>query len=525
MKFDVLIIGCGASGMLAALNLARHGMAVGLVNKREFTESNTYWAQGGIAGVADVVKDSIADHVADTLRAGAGLCNKEAVEQMVTQSGEIIAQLVSMGIPFDHRDGVLHLTREGGHGHPRIVHVQDATGRAVSDALRQQVLTNSSIHYLANHTAIDIITQPTTTGRRACGAYLLHNRQVLTATASHTMLATGGAGKCYMYTTNPHAATGDGIAMAWRTGCAVANMEMMQFHPTTLYHAEAPSMLLTEALRGEGAWLVDSQDRRFMAEYDPERMELAPRDIVARAIDHEIKKQGVDCMYLDARPLGEEKIAHQFPNLQQRLQAIGLDFNRMPIPIVPAAHYLCGGVQTDLTGTTSIPYLHVIGEAACTGVHGANRLASNSLLECLVMAQLCAKHILSIGKASPTQPVAPWDDSGLESEAERVQIKQNWDEIRAVMSNYVGLVRSNERLRRARRRLRIVEEEIADYYWRHPLSRDLIELRNLALVASLTIRSALERKESRGLHYSLDYPKTRKEAEDTVLLPSQEVLP
>ncbi|MDX8409636.1 MAG: L-aspartate oxidase [Mariprofundales bacterium] len=520
MKFDVLIIGCGASGMLAALNLAQHGLVVGLVNKSEFDESNTYWAQGGIAGVADVVKDSIADHVADTLRAGAGLCNANAVEQMVAQSGSIIARLLAMGIPFDHHSGVLHLTREAGHERPRIVHVQDATGRAVSDVLRQQVFANTNIHYLANHTAIDIITQPITTGTRACGVYLLHDQQILTATASHTILATGGAGKCYMYTTNPHAATGDGIAMAWRVGCAVSNMEMMQFHPTTLYHAEPPSMLLTEALRGEGALLVDSHGRRFMTDYDAERMELAPRDIVARAIDHEIKKQGVDCMYLDARPLGADTIKHHFPNIQQRLQAIGLDFNHAPIPIVPAAHYLCGGVQTDLAGSTSIQALYVIGEAACTGVHGANRLASNSLLECLVMAELCSQQIISLGAATPTQPVAPWDDSGLENEPERVQIKQNWDEIRAVMSNYVGLVRSNKRLRRARRRLRIVEEEIADYYWRHPLSRDLIELRNLAQVASLTIRSALERKESRGLHYSLDYPHTLESTEDTVLKPA-----
>ncbi|MDQ6951874.1 MAG: L-aspartate oxidase [Mariprofundales bacterium] len=521
MKFDVLVVGCGASGMLSALRLAQHGLQVGLVNKGEFAESSTYWAQGGIAGVADL-EDTIADHVADTLRAGAGLCKAEVVEQMVEQSGDIITQLVALGIPFDRDSGMLHFAREGGHGRPRIVHVQDATGRAVSDVLRQHVLNHANITHLPHHTAVDMILRPDGNAMRAVGIYLLHDNKVIAVAARHVVLATGGAGKAYMFTTNPDTATGDGIAIAWRAGCAVTNMEMMQFHPTSLYHTEAPRLLLTEALRGEGALLVDGHGHRFMSDYDPERMELAPRDIVARAIDHEIKKQGVDCMFLDARPLGSEKIHHHFPNIHQRLQALGIDMASEPIPIVPSAHYLCGGVQTDLTGATSVKHLYTIGESACTGVHGANRLASNSLLECLVMAELSTKAIINIGDNDPILAVPKWDDSGVEREAERVQIKQNWDEIRAVMSNYVGLVRSNERLRRARRRLRIVEEEIAHYYWRYPLSRDLIELRNLAQVATLTIRSALKRKESRGLHYSLDYPNTKQQAIDTVLIPTED---
>ena len=517
-KFDAAVVGCGLSGMWVALQLAQHGYQVALINKGDFADSSTYRAQGGIAGVSDI-GDRIVDHVADTLRAGAGLCKREVVEQMVAHSGSAIQQLVAMGIPFDRVNGALHLTREGGHGRPRIAHVQDATGRAVSECLRQQVLNHPAIRYLSHHTAIDVITQPDGTATRATGLYLLSDReQVIALAAAFTILATGGAGKAYMFTTNPHASTGDGIAMAWRAGCPVANMEMMQFHPTCLYHPSAPTMLLSEALRGEGALLVDGDGRRFMQDYDRERMELAPRDIVARAIDHEMKKQGVDCMFLDARPLGEATIDRHFPNIRDRLQSLGIDMKSEPVPVVPAAHYLCGGVQSTLAGETRVANLFVIGEAACTGVHGANRLASNSLLECQVMAQLCADTIRS-RNTPPIAAVPPWDDSGIEPERERIQIKQNWDEVRAVMSNYVGLVRSNERLRRARRRLRMVEEECADYYWRYPVSRDLIELRNLVLVATLMVRAALARKESRGLHFSQDYPDTLPEARDTLLTP------
>ncbi|RMH50047.1 MAG: L-aspartate oxidase [Zetaproteobacteria bacterium] len=516
---DVAVVGCGLAGMWAALQLADAGFSVTLINKGEFSDSSTYRAQGGIAGVADV-RDRVADHVADTLRAGAGLCKREVVEAMVARSGAAITQLERLGIRFDRRDGDLHLTREGGHGRPRIAHVQDATGRAVSEGLQRKVTAHPAIRYLAHHMAIDLVVRRGGRRRPAiAGLYLLDpEERVIALPAPRVVLATGGAGKVYMYTTNPHAATGDGIAMAWRAGCPVANMEMMQFHPTCLFHPQAPTMLLSEALRGEGAILIDAAGRRFMERYDPERMELAPRDIVARAIDHEMKRQGVDCLYLDARPLGEATIDRHFPNIRDRLLALGIDIKRQPVPVVPAAHYLCGGVQTDLAGRTPVDGLFVIGEAACSGVHGANRLASNSLLECHVMASLCAETIIREGKRPPL-PLPPWDASGIEDERERVQIKQNWDEVRAVMSNYVGLVRSNERLRRARRRLQMVEAECADYYWRHPVSRDLIELRNLVLVATLMVRSALERKESRGLHYTIDYPHRLPHARDTVLVP------
>ncbi|MDQ6964236.1 MAG: L-aspartate oxidase [Mariprofundales bacterium] len=518
-KFDVVVVGCGLSGMWAALQLAERGCTVALINKGKFSDSNTYRAQGGIAGVTEAA-DRIGDHVADTLRAGAGLCREEVVEQLIARSGEAIAQLVELGIPFDRSDGRLHLTREGGHSRPRIAHVQDATGRAMSDSLQQRVMAHEAIHHLPHHTAIDLITTHHTDGLRCIGIYLLAaNGEVIALSAHHFVLATGGAGKAYLFTTNPHASTGDGIAMAWRAGAPVVNMEMIQFHPTCLYHPSAPTMLLSEALRGEGALLIDGGGHRFMSSYDTERMELAPRDIVARAIDHEMKKQGVDCMFLDARPLGSSTIDRHFPNIRDRLLQLGIDMKSTPVPVVPAAHYLCGGVQTDLAGRTNINNLYVIGEAACSGVHGANRLASNSLLECQVMAQLCVEAITTANRWS-VSPLPQWDDSGIEDECERIQIKQNWDEVRAVMSNYVGVVRSNERLRRARRRLRIVEEECAEYYWRYPVSRDLIELRNLVLIATLMVRSALKRKESRGLHYSQDYPHLLSEAKETVLTPT-----
>jgi len=505
--------------MWAALQLAQLEFRVALINKGAFADCNTYRAQGGIAGVTDA-DDRVVDHVADTLRAGAGLCNQAVVEQMVAQSGNAIGQLIALGVPFDRINSALHLTREGGHSRPRIAHVQDATGKALSDGLKNRVMAHPSIHYFPHHTVIDLITQPNESGVRSSGIYLLSDQQkVVTMAAAQIILATGGAGKAYMFTTNPHASTGDGIAMAWRAGCPVANMEMMQFHPTCLYHPSAPTMLLSEALRGEGALLVDGTGRRLMIDYDAERMELAPRDIVARALDYEMKKQGVDCMFLDARPLGSATIDRHFPNIRDHLLGLAIDMKSTPVPVVPAAHYLCGGVKTDLAGRSNISNLFVIGEAACTGVHGANRLASNSLLECQVMAQLCVD-VIATAKKEPAPTVPLWDNSGIEPERERVQIKQNWDEIRAVMSNYVGLVRSNQRLRRARRRLRMVEEECAEYYWRYPVSRDLIELRNLVLVATLMVRSALQRKESRGLHFSQDYPQTLDKAEDTILIPT-----
>jgi len=435
---------------------------------------------------------------------------------------KIIEELIDIGTNFDHTDGQLHLTQEGGHSHRRIAHVKDATGRAIGEALLAKISPHANIQRLENHAAIDLVCmdQPGSgiANRRCYGAYVLSpDEKVISISARHTILATGGAGKVYLYTSNPHAASGDGIAMAWRAGCNIMNLEFMQFHPTCLYHPEGSNMLLSEALRGEGALLLNKSGDRFMFEYDG-RGELAPRDIVARAIDHEIKKSGSDCMYLDARPIGAESIRRQFPNIHERLLELGLDMTSQPIPVVPAAHYICGGIQTDVAGRTSIPGLYAIGETACTGLHGANRLASNSLLECLVMADLCSNHILA-HKETELVKIPAWDDSGLVPESERIQIKQNWEEIRAIMSHYVGIVRSNERLRRARRRLRVIEEEISAYYWKHPVTQDLIELRNLELVAELIVQSALKRRESRGLHYSTDYPETGEQAVDTILSP------
>ncbi len=517
---DYLIIGSGASGLLAASRLAHHGRVL-LVNKGRFQDSSTWYAQGGIAGVISD-QDSIESHVQDTLAAGAGLCHEEVVRDIITHGGRILRELIDIGTGFDADQNGLHLTREGGHSHRRIAHVQDATGRAIGEALLAQIQPRENITRLEDHAAIDLICLPHgESGERRCfGAYVLTpDHRILSIAASHTILATGGAGKVWLFTSNPSGASGDGIAMAWRAGAEVMNLEFMQFHPTCLYHPSGSNMLLSEALRGEGAILVDASERRFMFDYDA-RAELAPRDIVARAIDHEMKKQGADCMYLDARPIGAEAIERQFPNIRSRLLELGLDMLSEPIPIVPAAHYMCGGVRTDIHGRTSIPGLYAIGETACTGLHGANRLASNSLLECLVMADHCSAWIQD--QPAIELPKLPlWDDSGIEPESERIQIKQNWDEIRSVMSHYVGIVRSNERLRRARRRLRLIREEIESYYWKHPVTRDLIELRNLELVAELIVKCALRRKESRGLHYSTDYPQTSPKAEDTILTPEQ----
>lgn len=517
-----MVIGCGASGLFTALKLADTGSVV-IVNKDEPPKSNTYAAQGGIAGVIGS-QDSFHSHINDTMRAGAGLCHEEEVRTVVSHGGKIIRELISLGTEFDTESGHLHLTREGGHSKRRVAHVKDATGRAIGEALLKKVVSHPNITWFHQSMAVDLITARHL-GRynsgpdRCLGAYLLApNGQVISVSATHTILASGGAGKVYLYTSNPHGATGDGIAMAWRAGCAVMNLEFMQFHPTCLFHPKASTMLLTEALRGEGAQLINADGRRFMFAYD-ERGEMAPRDIVARAIDHELKKSGADCMFLDARKLDDRKITRHFPNISKKLLELGIDMRTKPIPVVPAAHYICGGIKTDLSGQTEIEGLFAIGETACTGLHGANRLASNSLLECLVMADFCAKAIIRDEKHDPYRNLPAWDASGTEPESERVQIKQNWDEIRTTMTNYVGIVRSDERLRRARRRLGLIREEIASYYWQHPIGRDLIELRNLALVAGLIVSSAQKRLESRGLHYSTDHPGTLPDARDTIMKP------
>ena len=517
LKTDYLIIGSGAAGLLVASRLAAHGDVI-IVNKGAFKDSSSWNAQGGIAGVTSD-KDSFESHVQDTLNAGAGLCHEDVVRAIVSRGTAIIEELIDIGTGFDRKNGTLHLTREGGHSSRRIAHAKDATGRAISEALLAQLAPHANIMQLEQHSAIDLITgyRMGHTGNNRClGAYILNpDGEVLTVAARHTIMATGGVGKVYLYTSNPHAASGDGIAMAWRAGCSMMNLEFIQFHPTCLFHRQGSNMLLSEALRGEGAYLVDQQGRRFMFDYD-KRGELAPRDIVARAIDHEMKKQGADCMYLDARPLGDVEIADHFRNIHGRLLDLGLDMTHEPVPVVPAAHYLCGGIKADVYGRTDIAGLYAIGETAGTGLHGANRLASNSLLECLVMADYCAADILK-QPDDAVYPVPLWDESGIVPETERIQIKQNWDEIRATMSHYVGIVRSDERLRRARRRLRLIQEEIASYYWKHPVSRDLLELRNLALVAELIVQSAQQRHESRGLHYSTDHLETDGLAKDTVL--------
>ncbi len=523
---DYLIVGSGAAGLMAAHKLAEHGK-VALLNKADFPDSNTFQAQGGIAGFI-AQEDTIESHIEDTISAGAGLCHADVVKEVVEVGHHIIEELLELGTPFDMSNGVLHLTREGGHSHRRIAHVQDSTGKAIGETLFKHVHENPNIMCLRRHMIVDVITTQKIgifhQKNQCLGAYVLTpDGDIFALAAKHVILATGGVGKVYKYTSNPHAATGDGIAIAWRAGCAVMNMEFMQFHPTCLYNPNGSTMLLTEALRGEGAHLIDKNGHRFIFDYD-NRGELAPRDIVARAIDHEIKKSGEDCMYLDVSHLSEDKILNQFPNIHQRLLAIGLDMRKQPIPIVPAAHYICGGVQTDISGKTNIQGLSVIGESACTGLHGANRLASNSLLECLVMAEKCASRISKAPQAPKLMPSLPaWDSSGIVAEEERVQIKQNWDEIRSIMSNYVGIVRSNKRLSSARRRLMIIREEIAAYYWQHPLSRSLLELRNIALLADLIIRSAQQRHESRGLHYTKDYPKVSKQARDTILYPQEDM--
>ncbi|MDX8381004.1 MAG: L-aspartate oxidase [Ghiorsea sp.] len=524
---DYLIVGSGAAGLMAAQRLAPHGQ-VFLVNKVEMTDSNTWQAQGGIAGAIIDENDSIETHVQDTLLAGAGLCHEDVVREIVESGTSIIEELLQLGTPFDQENGKLHLTREGGHSYRRIAHAKDSTGKAIGETLFKHVNQHPNVTWLRQHMMVDLITYKKLgihhQEDRCLGAYMLSPvGEVFTISAKHVILATGGAGKVYMYTSNPHAATGDGIAMAWRAGCAVMNLEFMQFHPTCLYNPSGSTMLLSEALRGEGAYLVDAENRRFAFDYDAQG-ELAPRDIVARAIDHEIKKSGENCMYLDVRHLGEEKILSQFPNIHRRLLDLGIDMSTQLVPIVPAAHYMCGGVKTTISGETNLAGLMVIGESACTGLHGANRLASNSLLECLVMADHCAKKILQADPFKSRVIIPDWDSSGVVPEEERIQIKQNWDEIRAIMSNYVGIVRSSERLRRAKRRLMLIHEEIATYYWQHPLSRNLLELRNLALLADLMVRSAQHRHESRGLHYTTDYSETLTQAKDTILMPQGETL-
>ncbi|MFN4238965.1 MAG: L-aspartate oxidase [Vogesella sp.] len=524
LKFDVLIIGSGLAGMTLALHLAETHK-VGLITKRDLLEGSSSYAQGGIAAVLDT-GDSIEEHISDTLIAGAGLCNEETTRFIVENSKDAIDWLIDLGVPFtrddSHQTGY-HLTREGGHSHRRIIHAADATGAAVTTTLGQKIKAHPRITVLEDFIAVDLITSAKLglEGKRCFGAYALDKLadQVVTIAANHTILASGGAGKVYLYTTNPDTATGDGIAMGWRAGCRVGNMEFIQFHPTCLYHPHTKSFLISEAVRGEGGILRLPDGTRFMPHHD-ERAELAPRDVVARAIDFEMKKHGLDCVYLDISYKPASFIQEHFPNIYAHCLELGIDITQQPIPVVPAAHYTCGGLITDLKGRTDVEGLYAVGEVACTGLHGANRLASNSLLECMVIGKAAAADIQSAAPlALPTMP--DWDDSRVTDTDEEVVISHNWDELRRAMWDYVGIVRTNKRLERALNRIKLLNEEIDEYYSHFHITNDLVELRNLVQTAELIVRSALSRKESRGLHFSRDYPDTLPQTQDTILTPSR----
>ena len=522
INFDVVILGSGLAGLASALKLAPH-RKVAIVTKKNMLDGASNWAQGGIAAVVDAF-DTHESHVNDTILAGAHLSDPEVTQLVVEKGADGIAWLINQGVNFTKDTNApsgLHLTMEGGHSFRRIIHADDATGHAVQTTLEERVRTHPNITVLENHVGIDLITKIDTDTNHAvcCGIYVLNSIQdsVVAIQAPAVILATGGAGKSYLYTTNPDTSTGDGIAIGWRAGCSVSNMEFIQFHPTCLYHPEAKSFLISEALRGEGGMLLLPNGHRFMPDYDP-RAELAPRDIVARSIDAEMKKHGVDCVYLDISHRGLEFIKTHFPNIYKRCLELGIDASIEPIPVVPAAHYTCGGLNTSLNGLTDIDGLYAVGETAHTGLHGANRLASNSLLECLVFSEQTVNHILS-STQNCLEPIKEWDESRVTDSDEEVIIAHNWDELRRFMWNYVGIVRTTKRLERAEHRLKLLEEEIRDYYSNFKVTRDLLELRNLVEVSQLIVRCALQRKESRGLHFSTDYPDLGMTASNTTCHP------
>lgn len=527
---DVLIIGAGAAGLTTALRLG-DDFSINLLCKSHVSEGSTYYAQGGIAAVLDA-QDSVQSHVEDTLNAGAGLCNPKTVEFCVKKSRKAIEWLIKQGVKFsldesapaNSKTSSYHLTQEGGHSRRRIIHAADATGKAVQTTLANLVKQQANIQCFENYNAVDLITSYKLgiigDGNRCLGAYALnrHTGKVELFQARFVVLATGGASKVYLYTSNPDVSSGDGIAMAWRSGCRVANMEFNQFHPTCLYHSKAHSFLISEALRGEGAHLKLPDGSRFMHKFD-KRAELAPRDIVARAIDHEIKRLGIECVFLDISHKDADFVRSHFPTIYQRLMKLNIDITQQPIPVVPAAHYTCGGVVVDKHSATDIVNLYAVGEVAFTGLHGANRMASNSILECLVFAQAAAKRIISKKHRryqSPSQLPA-WDESKVSDSDEAVVIAHNWHELRHLMWNYVGIVRTSKRLERAKRRIQLLKQEVKEYYTNFKVNSNLLELRNLITVAELIIESAIRRKESRGLHYTLDYPQTDKKAGDTLL--------
>ncbi|SDI69105.1 L-aspartate oxidase [Pseudomonas flavescens] len=529
-QHDVLVIGSGAAGLTLALTLPEQ-LSIAVLSKGELANGSTYWAQGGVAAVLDD-SDTVDSHVDDTLNAGGGLCREDAVRFTVEHSREAIEWLIDQGVPFtrdeehDREDGgfEFHLTREGGHSHRRIIHAADATGAAIFNTLLERTRQRPNVELLEQRVAVDLITERKLgrEGQRCLGAYVLDRRsgEVDTHHARFVILATGGAAKVYLYTSNPDGACGDGIAMAWRAGCRVGNLEFNQFHPTCLYHPQAKSFLVTEALRGEGALLRLPNGERFMPRFDP-REELAPRDIVARAIDHEMKRLGIDCVYLDISHKPAEFVKSHFPTVHRRCLEFGIDITRQAIPVVPAAHYTCGGVLVDQAGRSDVPGLYAIGETSFTGLHGANRMASNSLLECFVYARSAAADIVAnLDRVQMPTELPSWDASQVTDSDEDVIIAHNWDELRRFMWDYVGIVRTTKRLQRAHHRVRLLLDEIDEFYSNYKVSRDLIELRNLAQVAELMILSAMERKESRGLHYTLDYPDLLSHAKDTILRPA-----
>lgn len=533
MEFDVVIIGSGAAGLTCALNLAET-MKVAVLSKGEISAGSTSWAQGGIAAVLEP-GDTFESHIADTMDAGAGLNDRQVVEFVVENAPEAIERLAELGVPFNPGEEVSerwHLTREGGHSARRIVHVDDATGWAVQEALERAASTHENITLLPDLVAVDLITERHVEGkaaaRRCRGIYALRRgkRKVERILGRATVLASGGASRVYLYSTNPAGSTGDGIAMAWRAGCRVANMEFNQFHPTCLYHPAVRNFLITEAMRGEGAHLrlpekdeqtgIISAGDRFMHRFD-EREELAPRDIVARAIDHEMKRLGIEHVFLDARHLGADFVEAHFPTITTRLRQLGIDPATQPIPVVPAAHYSCGGVMVDKHGRADLPGLYAIGEVSMSGLHGANRMASNSLLECLVYGQAAADDIMASELPEISEKVRPWDESRVTDSDEMVVVTHNWAELRRFMWDYVGIVRTDKRLDRAQHRVKLLRNEIEEYYGNFRVTPDLVELRNLVTVAEIIIKSSRLRRESRGLHYNSDVPDTLPVAADTIL--------
>lgn len=522
---DVLVIGSGAAGLTVALQLP-DTTSVGVLSKGSLTSASTFYAQGGVAAVLDKT-DSLESHIDDTHVAGAFLCHDDAVRQTVENGPEAIRWLIEQGVDFtrlDAGDGGefgYHLTREGGHSHRRIIHAADATGNAISHALIEQVKQRDNVALYENRLAIDLITQGDGDDKRCVGAYVHHidDNRTDVILARFVVLAAGGASKVYLYTSNPDTATGDGIAMAWRAGCRVGNMEFMQFHPTCLYHPKAKSFLVTEAIRGEGGRLLLPDGERFMQRFDA-RAELAPRDVVARAIDYEMKRLGADCLYLDISHRDDDFIINHFPTVYAKCLQLGIDITREPIPIVPGAHYTCGGVMVNANGESDIAGLYAIGETSFTGLHGANRMASNSLLECFVYGKAASDHIAQqLNRASMPGDVKEWDESQVQNSDEDIVISHNWDELRRFMWDYVGIVRTNKRLDRAWHRTALLKSEIEEYYSNYRISKDLLELRNLVTIAELIIQSAARRHESRGLHYSLDYPDMQDASQDTILAP------